>query len=77
MQIQCPVALIDHNLEQQPPEVRYRPACTLYSFSSPPTQLPSTRTIFTAPQVRKAATDFVNYLYTPSAQREFAACGFR
>eukprot|EP00887_Chlorella_sp_A99_P007787 scaffold20.g7787.t1 len=28
-------------------------------------------------RVREAATDFVGFLYTPEAQREFAACGFR
>ena len=30
-----------------------------------------------APEVRQAATDFCSYLFTPEAQREFAACGFR
>lgn len=29
------------------------------------------------PAVRAAAEAFVKYLYTPAAQREFSACGFR
>ncbi len=29
------------------------------------------------PEVRDAATAFIEFLYTPRAQREFAACGFR
>lgn len=29
------------------------------------------------PEVRAAAEAFVRYLFTPVAQREFAACGFR
>lgn len=47
MQIQCPVALVDANVDPQPAEVK------------------------------AAATAFLNYLYTPAAQREFGACGFR
>jgi sulfate transport system substrate-binding protein len=29
------------------------------------------------PEVRQAAEAFINYLFTPSAQKEFVACGFR
>ena len=29
------------------------------------------------PEARQAAVAFLNYLYTPQAQREFTACGFR
>ena len=47
LQIQCPMALVDANLD------------------------------LAAPEVRRAATAFCEYLYTREAQREFAACGFR
>lgn len=46
-QIQCPVALVDRNVEES------------------------------GPVAKEAATAFVNYLYTPEAQRHFAECGFR
>ena len=47
LQIEFPIALIDRNLDLQPPEARV------------------------------AAQAFVDYCFTPDAQREFAECGFR
>jgi sulfate/thiosulfate transport system substrate-binding protein len=47
VRITCPGALVDRNIETQPPEVR------------------------------EAAEAFINYLFTPTAQKEFVACGFR
>ena len=47
LQVEFPIALIDRNLDKQPPEAR------------------------------TAAEAFIHYCFTPEAQREFAACGFR
>ena len=50
-QVQCPVAIVDGNLDRVPAKAR---AAT-----------------------RAAAEAFIQYLFQPAAQREFAACGFR